>query len=232
MIAVHEACAGARFDALAGRFKPTVAADDPRLVAVARRLLPLEGRRVLDLGCGKGRFGRALVARGARVVGLDLSAAMLRSAEGLERVRGSARRLPFDSGAFDRVVAVEVFEHLPPAAWDRTLAEIRRVLAPGGVLAIVDKNAAACDPNRPWLPGVVVKWIDERRGLFMYQPGDPARERWFWPRAFTRRLSRRFIHARAEYLITGEEAGRFPFERFPGTRRFVLWSAVRPGGGS
>lgn len=230
MIAVHEACAGARFDALEGRFKPTVAPDDPRLVAVARRLLPLAGRRVLDLGCGKGRFGRALARRGADVVGLDLSTAMLRSAYGLERVRGSVRRLPFASGSFDRVVAVEVLEHLPPAAWDQALAEIRRVLAPGGVLAVVDKNLAACDARRPWLPSALVKWIDERRGLFMYGPGDVAQEHWFWPRGFTRRLSRYFIHARAQHLIMQEEEGRFPFDRFPGTRRFVLWSAVRPGG--
>ncbi len=230
MIAIHEAWAGARFDALEARFKPTVDRDDPRLVAVARRLLPLAGRRVLDLGCGKGRFGRALVGRGAEVVGLDLSAAMLRSADGLTRVRGSARRLPFAAGSFDRVVAVEVLEHLPPAAWDQVLAEIRRVLAPGGVLAVVDKNIAACDPHRPWLPGALVKWIDERRGRFMYAPGDPAQEHWFWPRGFTRRMARHFIHARAQYVLSRQEEGRFPFDRFPATRRFVLWSGVRPGG--
>ncbi len=230
MIAVHEACVGARFDALEGRFKSTLQPDDPRLVAVIEGLLPLDGRRVLDLGCGKGRFGRALAERGAGVVGLDLSAAMLRDAHGLERVRGSIRRLPFADGAFDRVVAIETLQHLPPESWDQILAEIHRVLVPGGVLVVVDRNIAACDPTRPWLPSALVKWIDIQRGLFMYGQGDAAREHWFWPRGFRRRLAGRFIDARARFLVTDEEAGRFPFDRFPAVRRFVLWSAVRRGG--
>ena len=63
------------------------------LADVLRELAP--GTRVADLGCGKGRFSRTLSVLGARVVGLDLSAAMLREATGVDRVRGSARRLPF-----------------------------------------------------------------------------------------------------------------------------------------
>src|SRR5262249_37374499 len=106
---------------------------------------PLTGRRVLDLGCGKGRFARALARDGAWVVGLDRSAAMLaaRAASGLERVKGSARRLPLASAAFDAVVAVEVFEHIPRAAADEVRAEPPRVRRPGGTLAIIDKNAGS-----------------------------------------------------------------------------------------
>ena len=73
MIAEHEAVVAGRFDALA-RFKRAVAPDDPRLLAIVERLSPLEGRRILDLGCGKGRFARSLVELGAQVVGLDISA--------------------------------------------------------------------------------------------------------------------------------------------------------------
>ena len=46
-------------------------------------LEPLVGKRILDLGCGKGRFARALQGLGAQVVGLDLSAAMLAEATGV-----------------------------------------------------------------------------------------------------------------------------------------------------
>ena len=77
MIAEHEAIVASRFDALHGRFKDVIDADDPRLRGVVDSLGPLAGRRILDLGCGKGRFARALAAQGASVVGLDLSAAML-----------------------------------------------------------------------------------------------------------------------------------------------------------
>ena len=83
MIAEHEAVVAGRFDALCGRFKSEVAADDPRLLAIIERLSPLDGRRVLDLGCGKGRFARSLIERGAQVVGLDLSAGMLAEAAGV-----------------------------------------------------------------------------------------------------------------------------------------------------
>ena len=84
---------------------------------------PLRGRRVLDLGCGKGRFAAALARAGAEVIGLDRSAAMLAgaAAAGYDRVRGSARRLPLATAAFDAAIAVEVFEHLHRAAIDEVL---------------------------------------------------------------------------------------------------------------
>ncbi len=66
MIADYEAAVAARFDALHGRFKPEVAQDDPRLLGIVASLRPLAGQRILDLGCGKGRFARALGDRGAQ----------------------------------------------------------------------------------------------------------------------------------------------------------------------
>src|SRR5205085_1976365 len=95
MTALHEAAVSGRFDALEARFKDEVLPDDGRLLALFEALGRLAGRRVLDLGCGKGRFAAHLATRGAKVVGLDRSAAMLARAMDLERVRGSARRLPF-----------------------------------------------------------------------------------------------------------------------------------------
>jgi SAM-dependent methyltransferase len=230
MIDVHEAVVAGRFDALAGRFKRKVVPDDPRLVAIIERLAPLEGRRILDLGCGKGRFARSLIERGAQVVGLDFSAGMLNEAEGLARVRGSARRLPFGRASFDAVLAVEVFEHLAPDAIDRVCGEVLRVLEPGGTFVVIDKNAWSWNTRRPWLPSVAVKWIDERRGLWMYGHGDPVRERWFRPRELERRLGRWFPVVRVFYLLSQGESGRFPFQWVPGTRLMVLWAATAPGG--
>ena len=112
------------------------------------RLRP--GSRVLDLGCGGGRHTFELVRRGARVVALDHSASDLHdTAAVLEAmdaageapahatatvVQGDARRLPFPAGTFDRVVASEVLEHVVE---DRAvIAEIARVLRPGGLVAV------------------------------------------------------------------------------------------------
>ena len=102
-----------RFDLLVDQFKPTVPARDERLRAVAGALAPLPGRRILDLGCGQGRFARHLKRLGASVVGLDASRSMLERAEGLSRVLGSAYRLPWPEASFDAAIAIEVIEHLP-----------------------------------------------------------------------------------------------------------------------
>jgi SAM-dependent methyltransferase len=230
MIAEHEAVVASRFDALHGRFKRVLEADDPRLRGVVDSLSPLPGRRILDLGCGKGRFAKMLCQQGASVVGLDLSPAMLDEATGIERVRASARRLPFGPASFDGVVAVEVFEHLARPSLDVVLGEIRRVLKPGGTLVIVDKNVWSWNARRPWLPGAAVKWIDERRGLWMYSHHDNVREHWFRAGELQRRLARWFQAVRVEYLLSPAERGRFPFQQLPGTRLFVLWAALAPGG--
>ena len=259
MTLLHEAEVRTRFDLLQRRFKRVVEPDDFRLAALRDCLeeialrsagfdpnpggeglnarntqkktsLPLEGLRVLDLGCGKGRFARRLAEDGAAVVGLDLSAAMLAEGEGLDRVRASARRLPFADGAFDAVVAVEVFEHL--AALDDVLREARRVLRPGGVLAIVDKNAGSLNDRRPWLPNLLGKWLDEKRGRWMYPSGGPVRERWFWPGRLAHRLRREFVEVRVEFLLSPTEARRWMFRRVPRTRLFLLWSARVPQGRS
>jgi 2-polyprenyl-6-hydroxyphenyl methylase/3-demethylubiquinone-9 3-methyltransferase len=230
MSAHHEAVVAGRFDALHARFKRDVPPDDPRLRAIVESAGSLWGRRVLDLGCGKGRFGRALAERGACVVGLDLSTAMLAEAAGIDRVRASARRLPFAPASFDLVIAVEMFEHLPAGSIDRALAEARRVLRPGGKLIIIDKNACSWNARRPWLPSVVVKWIDECRGLWMYDAADGVRERWFRPAELGGRLSRLFGNVWVAHLLSPAEAGRFPFQYLAATRLFVLWVAQSPGG--
>lgn len=113
-----------------------------------RRLHLQRGQRVLDLGCGEGRH--AITARldaPVHVVGLDLSAADLETAAeraaafaqdapdgSLAWIRGSGLSLPFADASFDCVICAEVLEHVPE--YGAMLGEIRRVLKPGGVLAV------------------------------------------------------------------------------------------------
>jgi len=98
------------------------------------------GRRVLDAGCGSGLLASALRARGAQLVGFDASPAMVdlarnRLGEGSAvHVADLAEPLPFDDAEFDDVVASLVLHYLPD--WTAPLAELRRVLRPGGRLLL------------------------------------------------------------------------------------------------
>jgi SAM-dependent methyltransferase len=94
------------------------------------------GDVVLDLGSGPGRHAREAIRRGARVVALDLSLADLKQCrdDGACAVQADALRLPFPDGAFDRVIAAEVLEHIPDDA--AAIAELVRVVRVGGTIAV------------------------------------------------------------------------------------------------
>ncbi|MBO0785947.1 MAG: class I SAM-dependent methyltransferase [Actinobacteria bacterium] len=99
------------------------------------------GRRILDVGCGAGPLLESLRDRGAIVTGVDPSIKMLELAR--QRLGGDAALhqaglgggpLPFPDGAFDDVIACLVLHYLKD--WQEPLAELRRVLAPGGRLIV------------------------------------------------------------------------------------------------
>jgi ubiquinone/menaquinone biosynthesis C-methylase UbiE len=117
---------------------------DPRIQHV-RVLLKFFGnltdKRVLDVGCGKGRFARVLQEQNpaTEIWGLDISEEMLRFVPaGIHTVAGSMTELPFAASAFDFVYATESLEHAVEI--ERAVQEMCRVLKPGGKLLIVDKN--------------------------------------------------------------------------------------------
>ena len=115
-----------------------------------RRLGLQAGDRLLDLGCGGGRHAFEAHRRGAHAVAFDRdggdtkdAAAMLAAmrlageapADALgTAVNGDALALPFPDGAFDRVIAAEVLEHVP--AHEVAITELARVLRPGGTLVV------------------------------------------------------------------------------------------------
>ncbi|MDX2036482.1 MAG: class I SAM-dependent methyltransferase [Isosphaeraceae bacterium] len=218
-----------RFDAAHARFKASLAPSDHRLRAILDALGSVEGCRILDIGCGKGRFARALEDRGALPVGIDVSHAMLAEALSIDRVRASAGRLPFGDASFDAVIAVESFQHLPDV--DGAIQEAARVLRPGGRLVIIDKNRGALNSQRCWLPNTLIKWIDEFRGLALYRPGEVGRERWFAPRRLRRSLERAGLREISDAGLLGpREAGRAIFKNHPRFREMWIWQGRRPGG--
>jgi 2-polyprenyl-6-hydroxyphenyl methylase/3-demethylubiquinone-9 3-methyltransferase len=226
MSMAHDDYVRRRFDILESRFKDEIAEDDFRVAALLRTLETVADKRILDLGCGKGRIARRLAERGANVIGLDPSTGMLNRAGGIPRVQGASSRLPFGDGQFDAVIAVEVFEHL--ANPDAAVAECARVCRRDGRLLIIDKNRYALNDKRPWLPAAWVKRIDERRGRWMYPNDAPARERWFGIESMHRRLACRFFRVDHESLLQPSESGRPIFRTVSKARLFVLWAGQSP----
>ncbi len=137
---------------------------------------PLAGRRILDLGCGMGGLVVALRRAGAKAVGHDPNRAYgqictLRAARydlPLPFVTATGEALPFATESFDIVVCLDVLEHA--ASLEQTLAEIARVLPPGGQAIVTATNRLVFrDPHYHlrginWLPRSWAEALIRRRG--------------------------------------------------------------------
>jgi ubiquinone/menaquinone biosynthesis methyltransferase len=125
-----------------------------RLVAMADAR---PGTRALDLACGTGDIAFALAECGARVTGLDVTHRMLQLARAKQRtarfVTGDMLALPFPSNQFDVVTTGYGIRNVPEIV--PALAEIHRVLAPGGVLLSLDFNR----PAHPFVRGVYLSYL-------------------------------------------------------------------------
>jgi SAM-dependent methyltransferase len=130
------------FVATGGRVLPD------RLAKVLKYTDPKPGMRILDVGCGRGESLVWLAYQGVEAWGLDYAVDALRLAaqavqalglEGSERCRllaANARHLPFVPKVFDRVLMLDIVEHLHPWELEQALSEIWRILRPGGKLVV------------------------------------------------------------------------------------------------
>lgn len=95
---------------------------------------------ICDLGCGPGQAAAYLHQRGAEVVGVDLSDAMVEQARALHPamrfMQADMRKLPFADASLAGIVALYSLIHLAPAEIPAALLELRRVLRPGGALLV------------------------------------------------------------------------------------------------
>ena len=115
--------------------------------------------RILDVGCGNGR--NLPPFRRHALCGVDFSPAMIRCARAFCRQRGlkvrlrvaNITKLPYRKNTFDVVLSIAMLHHVAPGAQRRALAEMRRVLAPGGRLFLtVWYKRGGSARSVPWLP--------------------------------------------------------------------------------
>jgi len=119
-----------------------------------------QGMKVLDLGCGSGAFTPFIartVGEKGKVYALDIQADMLKQLErklarpenrnikNIKIIEGNAYELPFDNGSLDLVNMTTVLQEIPDR--NRALAEVKKVLKPGGLFAVTELFP---DPDYPW----------------------------------------------------------------------------------
>jgi SAM-dependent methyltransferase len=121
------------------------------------QILPLAAReltgatKVLDVGCGDGQVSRLAARLGAEVVGIDptWNCVSVAHQRGSAVARAGAAQLPFADASFDAVVACLVFEHIRDV--DDAIAEVARVLQPGGRFCFFLNHPLLQTPNSGWI---------------------------------------------------------------------------------
>ena len=127
---------------------------------------------VLDVGCGEGQLSRLAAAGGARLaVGVDPTAAQVvearRRGRGPAYARGAAAALPFPNSSFDAVVACLVFEHIDEV--DDALAEVGRVLRPGGRFLFFLNHPLLQAPGSGWIDDQILEEQYWRIGPYLVE---------------------------------------------------------------
>ena len=125
------------------------------------QIIPLVGRELeaarglLDVGCGEGQLARAVKGQNpsVRVVGVDPTPRQIEVAEdrggGVDYHVAPADALPFDDASFDAVLACLVFEHIDNL--EGAIAEVARVLKPGGTFLFLLNHPLLQTPNSGWI---------------------------------------------------------------------------------
>jgi ubiquinone/menaquinone biosynthesis C-methylase UbiE len=170
------------------------AGDTNRTLLLDRVMLRMcgevEGKRVLDLGCGEGRFCRMLEDRGARCAGIDLIPEMASTARSRgpgDYINAEAARVPFADASFD--LAVSYVTLVDIADYRGAIAECARVLRAGGSLVVANLGFVTANaiPNSGWIRDAAGKrlyyavdyYADERSQW--YEWGGMRIENWHRP---------------------------------------------------
>lgn len=112
----------------------------------------LQGKRVLDLGCGIGRFTKFLQDGGAEVIGLDSCKEMLEMNTGCTTVCAPVTKLPFDDASFDVILSVWTLQYSKYTDLELVVNEMNRVLTPGGSVYLIEQIGNGYDSVYPRYP--------------------------------------------------------------------------------
>ncbi|WP_067836751.1 class I SAM-dependent methyltransferase [Nocardia lijiangensis] len=141
----------------------------PWLLATA----PSSARTALDVGCGDGLLAGKLAAHCREVVGIDADAAALAQASGADGVRFEHADFRDFPGTFDYVTAVATLHHVP---LEEGLTALRRLVAPGGTLAVVGLWKMSARRDAAYLPLLPLIWAIDQYPPRQSEPDVPMRD--------------------------------------------------------
>jgi 2-polyprenyl-6-hydroxyphenyl methylase/3-demethylubiquinone-9 3-methyltransferase len=171
----------------------------------------LAEQEILEVGCGGGLLCQELAKRKVIVFGIDPSQAALAVArkqieeanlgQNVYYQQGYAEKLPYADGSFSAIICLDVLEHVDDLP--RTIAEIARVLAPGGIF-IFDTI------NRTWIARAVLIWLGENIPGTSLEPGIHSYKKFIKPPELRAILTQNGLHVRemTGFMPAGFSHGR------------------------
>lgn len=179
-------------------------------------------KRILDGGCGEGRFSKYFIEVGANITSMDFSEEYVKLAKKkLKRgkfVVGSVTKMPFPDESFDYIFSVDVLQHVPDLK--KAILEFHRVLKKNGKLIIIDKNKFGLH-KKYMIPKILIQKYREATE-WRYSG---FKERWFRPKRFNKLIGGVFRDAKYEYLM--ENKKNRIFKLFPKLSLYVAWTAKK-----
>jgi ubiquinone/menaquinone biosynthesis C-methylase UbiE len=146
-----------------------------------RLLEPLQGKKILELGCGWGHSAVFLARKGARVTGVDIGPDLIAASKALAKVNDvecefqtvNIVKLMFPPGSFDAVIGITILHHLSKPDVAQALAEVARVLSANGSAIFIEpvENSKAFDFIQNLLPA-------GQKGSGWYRPSILQRKGW------------------------------------------------------
>jgi ubiquinone/menaquinone biosynthesis C-methylase UbiE len=207
-------------------FSNDIEDDNFQLLALKNYFGNIAGKKILDIGCARGRFAKHMVKDGGIVTGIDLSDHLIDDAKkNISEATffcGSATDLPFPNELFDIVYSIETFEHIPNT--EKAVFEACRVLKSGGKIVIIDKNYFGLNPNL-LIPTPIDKLYKELTNQWMYKRNFEFREKYF------RKISldqyfHKYCSIRNTVYLPGFRAGPKLIklsEKYPKLVKFKIW---------